>query len=150
MLTEFLDWHRRTLELKCSGLAPAQLSERALPPSRLSLQGIVRHLAGVERWWFQIRFAGEEVPLLFYSDEDPSQDFEDLSGPPAADLATWRAECDRARRIVAGSSLEDRGTLNDGRPVSLRHVLVSMIAEYSRHNGHADLLRERLDGAVGF
>jgi hypothetical protein len=150
-LTAFLDWHRRTFELKCSGVPSERLSERSIPPSGLSLHGIIRHLAGVERWWFRIQFAGEDVPLIYYSDDDPNQDFEGLDGDVAEDLAVWRAECDRSREIVARArSLDETGIQrSSGRPISLRRILVHTIAEYARHNGHADLLRERLDGATG-
>ena len=150
-LTAVLDWHRATFELKCAGLPPERLSERAVPPSSLSLHGLVRHLAGVERWWFRIQFAGEDVPLLYYSDDDPDQDFDRLDGDPGEDFAAWRAECERSRQVTAAAaSLDETGThLRTGEPVSLRRILVDMIAEYARHNGHADLLRERIDGATG-
>lgn len=150
-LTAVLDWHRATFELKCADLPPERLSERAVPPSSLSLHGLVRHLAGVERWWFRIQFAGEDVPLLYYSDDDPDQDFDRLDGDPAEDFAVWRAECERSRQVIAAAaSLDETGTrLRTGEPVSLRRILVDMIAEYARHNGHADLLRERIDGATG-
>jgi hypothetical protein len=151
-LTGLLDWHRQTFEQKCSGVPAARLSERGVTPSGLSLHGLIRHLAGIERWWFRVQFAGEQVPLLYYSDDDPDQDFESLDGDPDEALAVWRAECDRSREIVAGvSSLDQTGTmLRTGQPISLRRILVDMIAEYARHNGHADLLRERIDGATGY
>ncbi|MEU4657984.1 DinB family protein [Streptomyces sp. NPDC023723] len=150
-LAAFLDWHRATFEQKCSGLSAEQLSTRAVLPSTMSLHGLVRHLAGVERWWFRQQFAGEDVPILNYSDDDPDQDFERLDGDPGAAFAVWHAECERSRQIVAAAaSLDVTGTRRStGEPVSLRRILVDMIAEYARHNGHADLLRERLDGAVG-
>jgi len=149
---EKLDWQRKTFELKCSGVPSARLSEKGIPPSGLSLHGLVRHLTGVERWWFRVQFAGQDVPLIYYSDEDPDQDFDSLDGDAGEALAVWRAECDRAREIVAGaSSLDQTGTLRrSGEPISLRRILVNMIAEYARHNGHADLLRERIDGATGY
>ena len=151
ILTAYLDWHRQTFEMKCTGVPPERLSERGIPPSEMSLHGLVRHLAGVERWWFQTQFAGEDVPMLYYSDDDPGQDFDDLDGDVAEAMAVWRAECDRSREIVANaSSLDETGTHKATRnPVSLRRVLVHLIAEYARHNGHADLLRERIDGATG-
>ena len=151
ILTAYLDWHRRTFELKCAGVPPERLSEKGIPPSGLSLHGLARHLAGVERWWFRIQFAGEDVPMLYYSDDDPSQDFDALSGDPAEAFAVWRDECARSRQIVAAaSSLDQTGThAATGNPVSLRRVMVHLIAEYARHNGHADLLRERIDGATG-
>ena len=111
-LTGLLDWQRQTFELKCSGIPGARLSERGIPPSTLSLHGLIRHLAGVERWWFRVQFAGEDVPLLFYSDDDPDQDFDSLDGDVGEALAIWRAECDRSREIVATtSSLDETGTL---------------------------------------
>jgi hypothetical protein len=150
-LSAVLDWHRATFELKCSGLPPERLSERAVPPSALSLHGLVRHLAGVERWWFRIQFAGEDVPLLHYSDEDPDQDFDSLDGDVEEAFAVWRSECERSRRITdAAASLDVTGVRKrTGESISLRRIMVDMIAEYARHNGHADLLRERIDGSTG-
>ncbi|MEU7134234.1 DinB family protein [Streptomyces sp. NPDC046261] len=152
VLTAFLDWHRETFALKCSGVPAERLSDKGVPPSGMSLHGLIRHLAGVERWWFRTQFAGEDVPDLYYADDDPDQDFDALDGDPAEALAVWRAECERSREIVAATpSLEDTGRIvATGQPISLRVVLVKLIAEYARHNGHADLLRERVDGATGF
>jgi uncharacterized damage-inducible protein DinB len=150
ILTSFLDWHRETLALKCAGLSTEELSRTAIPPSGLSLHGLLRHLAAVERWWFRVRFAREQVPLLYYSDENPNQDFTGTGGDVSEALATWRAECDLARDIVGRSDLDDTGELQTGEPISLRRILVHMIAEYARHNGHADLLRERIDGSTGY
>jgi hypothetical protein len=95
--------------------------------------------------------AGEELPLLYYSDDDPNQDFDALDGDVAEAFAVWRAECERAREIVAAAPSLDRTGIRrrTGEPISLRRILVDMIAEYARHNGHADLLRERIDGATG-
>ena len=150
ILTAYLDWHRQTFELKCAGVARERLSEKGIPPSGLSLYGLVRHLAGVERWWFRQQFAGEELPMPYYSDDDPNQDFDTLDGDVAEALAVWRAECKRCREIVAMSSLDETGIeKRTGQPVSLRRIVVHLIAEYARHNGHADLLRERIDGATG-
>lgn len=151
ILSGFLDWHRATFELKCSGIPPERLSERTVPPSSLSLHGMVRHLAGVERWWFRLQFAGEDVPMLYYSDEDPNQDFDALDGDTEEDFAVWRAECQRSREIVAAAvSLDETGIRRrTGEPFSLRWLMVHLIAEYARHNGQADLLRERIDGAIG-
>lgn len=151
VLTGFLDWYRATFEQKCAGVPPRRLSERGVPPSRLSLHGLLRHLTGVERWWFQIQFAGADVPMIYYSDDDPDQDFESLAGDVDEALAVWRAQCAVSREIVAESTLDATGVaLRTGEPISLRHIMVSMIAEYARHDGHADLLRERIDGAVGY
>jgi hypothetical protein len=152
MLMEYLDYQRATLMVKCDGVPPERLVERAVSPSSLSLLGLVRHLTDVERVWFRCRFAGEEVPLLYYSDEDPERDFDDLTPSGVEDAFTvWRAECDHARRIVAAArSLDDVGReARNGQLWSLRWLMLRLIAEYARHNGHADLLRERIDGAVG-
>lgn len=150
-LSSVLDWQRATFELKCSGVPAERMSERAVPPSGLSLHGLVRHLAGVERWWFRIQFAGEDVPLLHYSDDDPDQDFDRLDGDVEEAFSRWRQECDRSREIVrAAHSLDATGTRKStGEPIALRRIMVDLIAEYARHNGHADLLRERIDGATG-
>lgn len=151
ILTAFLDWHRGTFELKCRGVAGERLSQKSVPPSGLSLHGLVRHLAGVERWWVRQHFAGEDLPMLYYSDDDPNQDFDRLDGDVSAAFAVWRAERDRARTIVAEAPSLDATCRSPvtGKEISLRYILVNLIAEYARHNGHADLLRERIDGAVG-
>ena len=150
-LTGYLDWQRATFELKCRGIAEQRLSERSVPPSAMSLHGLLRHLSGVERYWFQQQFLRADVPMLYYTDEDPDQDFEWLDGDIEQAFAVWHAECDRSREIVAAAgSLEDTGRfLQDDAEFSLRWLMLRMIAEYARHNGHADLLRERIDGAVG-
>src|SRR6266508_4281435 len=117
---------RATLELKCSGLDAADLARRSVEPSTLSLLGLVRHMAEVERIWFRQRMAGQDAPRHFYSKTDPDGDF--VAAAPDLDVVgndPWRG------------------------PVSLREVLVHMVEEYARHNGHADLLRERIDGRVG-
>jgi uncharacterized damage-inducible protein DinB len=151
ILNSFLDWHRATLELKCEGIPQERLSERSVPPSSLSLHGLLRHLAAAERWWFRIQFAGEQIPMLFYSDDDPNQDFDDLDGDINEAFDVWRKECEHSRRIVAAApTLDETGIRRStGEPISLRRIMVHMIAEYARHNGHADLLRERIDGAIG-
>ncbi len=151
MLTAYLDWHRQTFALKCAGLTSEELSRASMPPSTMSLHGLLRHLSGVERWWFQINFAGDPGPMLYYSDDDPDQDFTDLGGDVDQAVAVWNRECERSRQVVlAHDTLDETGTrVRDGQPISLRGVLVKMIAEYAQHNGHADLLREGIDGATG-
>src|SRR5450755_1043908 len=99
MLEAYLDYYRETFDLKCSGVVPVRLSERSSPPSTMSLHGLARHLAGVERWWFAINFAGLDLPMLYYSDDDPDQDFESLSGDPLEAVDVWRTECVRSRGI---------------------------------------------------
>ncbi len=150
MLAAYLDQVRRTFELKCAGLTAEQLRTRAVPPSTMSLHGLARHLAGVERWWFRLNFAHEDVPMLYYTDDDPDLDFEGTDGDPFVDLQVWRDECEQSRRVVAAAGLDDRAAPVVGdEPFTLRWVVLRMIAEYAQHCGHADLLRERLDGRTG-
>lgn len=150
-LLTFLEWQRSTLARKCEGLSAEQLRQRAAPPSGLSLLGLVRHLADVERGWFRRTLAAEEVPSLYGSDADPDGDFDNVDSADRDEaFATWLAECERSRQIAATRGLDDEGRQRSGRAVSLRWILVHMIEEYSRHNGHADLLRERIDGATGY
>jgi uncharacterized damage-inducible protein DinB len=151
-LTSFLEWQRATLAQKCTGLTPEQLRLRSSPPSTLSLLGLLRHMADVERGWFRINLNGEDLQALYSSEADPDGDFDNVETADADEAwATWRTECARAREIVEAHSLEDGGrNRQTGRPMKLRWTLVHMIEEYSRHNGHADLLRERIDGAVGY
>jgi len=149
-LTAFLDYNRETLALKCDGLTDDQLRERAVPPSSLSLLGIVRPMAEVERNWFQPVLAGEEMRLIYAPDMDWEGAFRDVAtGDVGEAFSTWRAECDHARALVASApTLETRG-FRRGEWFSLRWVLNHMLEEYARHNGHADLLRERLAGVTG-
>lgn len=156
MLCGWLDYHRETLAMKCEGLTPQQLATRSAPPSVLSLLGLVRHLSDVERGWFRRRLGREHAPPLYYSDDDPDGDFDNVdpattdAGAVDATFATWRAECARAREIVTGlASLDEVRFRHDGEDVSARWVITHMIEEYARHNGHADLLRERIDGSTG-
>lgn len=150
MLKAYLEHHRESIELKCSGVEPLRLSERSVSPSTMSLHGLIRHLAGVERWWFAINFAGMELPMLYYSDADPDQDFAALDGDPVEAMTAWRAECRRSREIVdAATGLEQVGAVAPHGSYTLRWLMLRMIGEYAQHAGHADLLRERIDGAVG-
>lgn len=152
MLVEFLAAQRTTLELKCAGLE-AELALRTVEPSTLSLLGLVRHLADVERRWSRRVLAGQEAPLLFGSDANPDEDFDGAVPDPAVTAAAWeawRAEVAFADRLVAEAPhLDVEGDDGWRGTVSLRWVLLHMIEEYARHNGHADLLRERIDGAIG-
>jgi uncharacterized damage-inducible protein DinB len=155
-LTGFLGWHRGTLELKCSGLDPEGLARQSVQPSSLSLLGIVRHMADVERVWFRRIMAGQDAPYRFSSREDRDGDFDNVRPDPALvaeAFQAWREEIAFADQFVAaapGLDLPARRLTSDGRDrMSLRWVLNHMIEEYARHNGHADLLRERIDGAVG-
>jgi hypothetical protein len=150
MLKAYLDHHRQSIELKCSGFPPQRMSERSAPPSSMSLHGLVRHLAGVERWSFAILFAGMDLPMLYYSDDDPDRDFELLDGDPLEALRVWRSECQRSREIVdAAPDLDQIGAVARNGVYSLRWLMLRMIGEYAQHAGHADLLREGIDGATG-
>ncbi|OEJ35481.1 Mini-circle protein [Streptomyces subrutilus] len=152
LLAAFLADQRTTLELKCAGVE-GELSRRSVEPSTLSLLGLVRHLADVERRWFRVVLAGQDVKPLFSSEADPDGGFDEAAaGPEAADEAwqAWRAEVAFAERFVAEApDLDVEGDDAWRGRVCLRWVLVHMVEEYARHNGHADLLRERIDGAVG-
>lgn len=150
-LLAFLDWQRTTLARKCDGLTPGQLRRRAAEPSTLSLLGLVRHMADVERGWFRRTLALEQAPDVFSSATDPDGDFNNVDEADVEEAFTaWHAECEWARQLVSARSLEDTGRHRTGTVVSLRWILVHMIEEYSRHNGHADLLRQRIDGATGY
>ncbi|WP_035795045.1 DinB family protein [Kitasatospora mediocidica] len=151
MLTSWLDYHRATLALKCADLTDDQLRQHPVTPSSLSLLGLVRHLAEVEHYWFQMVLHGVDSTGLYWTEQDPDTDFNGVAtADPATDFRTWRAEIERADRAIAGLPLETVGkTLRDGAEVTLRWILVHMIEEYARHNGHADLLREAVDGRTG-
>ncbi|MCW2500026.1 MAG: hypothetical protein JWN87_1702 [Frankiales bacterium] len=150
-LDAWLDYHRQTLQLKCAGLSPEQLRQRSVSPSSLSLLGLVRHMAEVERSWFRRRLLGEELHFLYCSDENPDGDFDDVdTADVETDFATFTEEVELARAAAAGRSLDATFFhAHRQRDMSLRWVYLHMIEEYARHNGHADLLRERIDGATG-
>jgi uncharacterized damage-inducible protein DinB len=145
MLQAFLDWHRATLLHKCAGLTGEQLAERAVPPSDLSLLGLIRHLTRVERAWFRQRFADEPIEDAYdreaaFAETDPAR--------AAADYARFTEECKLADAAAANAPLDATFT-HDGDTMSLRLLYLHMIEEYARHLGHADLLRERVDGVTG-
>jgi uncharacterized damage-inducible protein DinB len=154
-LAEFLRTQRLTLELKCGGLGADEMAQRSVEPSTMSLLGLVRHMAEVERIWFRRVLAGQDVPRLFQSADHPDGDFDGAVADPAVVDAAWqgwRDEVDFAERFVTDRpDLDMDGVVTDdhGHRVSVREVLVHMVEEYARHNGHADLLRERIDGRVG-
>jgi uncharacterized damage-inducible protein DinB len=151
MLEGWLEFHRATLLLKCEGLDDARRKARPVPTSKLSLHGLIRHMAEVERNWFSRGLLSDaDAPFLFFDPAIEDSELEPLEDADFdADLATWQAECERSRVIAAGRQLDDAGERN-GRPVSLRWIYVHMIEEYARHNGHADLIRELTDGSVGW
>ncbi|GLF94632.1 DinB family protein [Streptomyces yaizuensis] len=155
MLETWLEFHRETLAMKCAGLTEEQLRRTPVEPSPMSLLGLVQHMEAVEAEWFQRTFAGRDEPFRYPRDNGftvaPERTAEET-------LAGWRQEVERSRAVVAAAgSLDDSGTflepeaaevLGDSE-VSLRWILIHMIEEYARHNGHADLLRERVDGVTG-
>ena len=152
-LVEALRCARLTLEMKCAGLDAAAMAQRSVEPSTMSLLGLVRHLAEIERGSFRQVLAGQDVPNLYISPTNRDGDFD--GAVPDADVVAeawdaWRAEVDFATRFVAEApSLDITGTDPWLGPTSLREVLVEMIHEYARHLGHADLLRECIDGRIG-
>ncbi|MFJ9906473.1 DinB family protein [Streptomyces sp. NPDC101152] len=152
VLESWLDFHRATLELKCRGLDDAQVRRAAAEPSELTLLGLVQHLAEVERNWFQRVVGGLDVPPVYGERNESGYGLEPGRGLDEA-LDRWRREIARGRELCAGRSLEYRGRIVDGpvagAEVTLRWVLIHLIEEYARHNGHADILRERIDGVTG-
>jgi len=152
-LVEWLAYHRATLRAKCAGLTAEQLKRKAVPPSALSLLGLVRHMTIVERWWFRMHAGQEDVDLIYVSQERRTADFEDLDGADAAEnLEAFERECAAADAAVRGKSLDEvvpsRGRHAD-QVRNIRWIYLHMIEEYARHNGHADLLREAIDGTTG-
>ena len=151
MLEQWLAFHRVTLLLKCEGLSDAQRKSRPVGTSNLSLHGLVRHMAEVERGWFQRCLARQrEIPRIWARDDIEDSEMVPLTDAVwEADLAQWHEECETSVRLSSQHSLEDVGLLRSGDSCSLRWILHHMIEEYARHNGHADLLRELIDGEVG-
>ena len=152
MLAAWLDLQRATLAMKCDGLADEQLRDQAVPPSALSLLGLVRHMAEVERNWFRPLLAGEEMAGLWTAgpELDPEPAFDDAgTADVTVAFAAWRAECQRARELADAAASLDVTGMRGGARFSLRWVMIHLIEEYARHNGHADLLRERIDGSTG-
>jgi len=150
MLEAWLEFHRVTLLLKCEGLDDAARKSRPVPTSKLSLHGLLRHMAEVERSWFtRVLLSAPETPFIWF---DPAVDDSEIvpldDADWESDLATWHAECQLSRANAADKELDFTG-VRRGEPVSLRWIYVHMIEEYARHNGHADLIRELIDGAVG-
>ncbi len=150
-LRAFLDYHRATLAMKCQGLSDGELRQRSMPPSTLTLLGLVRHLAEVERTWFRRVINGEDIPLRWSAEGDFQAAYDASASTRAEAFGAWEQEVGHARRIEReAESLEVTGyQARWGEKVSLRLVMLHMIHEYARHNGHADFLREGIDGEVG-
>jgi hypothetical protein len=153
VLVDYLERYRMTLEMKCDGLDAEQMARRSVPPSTMSLLGLVRHLARVEHSWTRRVLEGRmELPRLYRTDEDRDLDFNGAVADDAvvADAwATWRREVDHARRYLNGVDSLGERVLVDGEAVEIRDIIVHLIEEYARHVGHADLLRECIDGRTG-
>ncbi|MEU0653765.1 DinB family protein [Streptomyces albogriseolus] len=153
MLEGWLDYHRATLARKCEGLTDEQLRAASVAPSELSLMGLVRHMAEVERSWFRRVFAGEDAGPLYYGEADPDGEFHPGETDTWKDAyETWQGEIEAARRAAAGHALDERSRArhhSHSGPCSLRWIYTHMIEEYARHNGHADLIRQAIDGATG-
>ncbi len=150
MLEAWLEYHRTTLLLKCEGLDDAGRKARPVPSSLLSLHGLVRHMAEVERGWFRSVLLGQpDTQPIWYDEAIEDSELvplDDADWP--SDLRAWQDECEASRGAAAGFSLDDTGMHREG-PCSLRWIYLHMIEEYARHNGHADLIRELVDGQVG-
>ena len=158
MLVAFLDWYRATLLLKAEGLSDEQARTAAVPPSDLNIMGLIRHMSEVERNWFQRWFIKADAPSIYCADDDPDEDRDMHPGPTDTlvdAIAVFNREVGLSRQITADASPEDLAA-HVGESVnwagfnpSLRWILIHMIEEYARHCGHADLLRECIDGVVG-
>jgi hypothetical protein len=150
LLRDLLDFHRSTLLFKCAGLTGEQLVQVPIPGSNLCLLGLIRHMSKVERIWFRQRFRREPIERLYSTDERPDADFEDVDPAHAeAEYATLLDEQQRARDAAAGALLDATFINKDGGVASLRFIYVHMVAEYARHNGHADMIRQCIDGVTG-
>lgn len=151
-LESWLDFYRATLAVKCAGLTEEQLRTASVPPSPLTLVGLVRHMAEVERNWFRRVLTGENAPPIYDPHADPNghDGGFDLDEHVSFEDARrqWEAEIAHARANCAGRQLDQTSPFLGGQ-VTLRWIYTHMIAEYARHDGHADLIRERIDGAVG-
>jgi uncharacterized damage-inducible protein DinB len=151
-LVEYIRYQRETLELKCSGLDAEQLATRSVPPSTMSLLGLVRHLADVEHSWFRRVWSAQDVPRLYRTEEEPDADFDDAVGDPAMVAEAWdrlHAEQAYADSLIEAETDLSRVIEYSRGVVSVRELLVHIVEEYARHNGHADLLRECVDGRIG-
>jgi uncharacterized damage-inducible protein DinB len=155
MLNGWLEHHRAILLWKCEGLTDEQLRRRSVPPSSMSLLGLIRHMTDVERGWFRAVFLGEDAPDLYETPDDPDGAFNDVDeADTAAAFSAFDAECEASRQAAAAAAdldvLSKYRSEQTGEQFSLRWILTHMIEEYARHNGHADLLRETVDGTTGY
>jgi uncharacterized damage-inducible protein DinB len=151
MLRTFLDYHRATLAMKCDGLTDEELRCQSMPPSSLSLLGLIRHMAEVERNWFRRVINGEDIPLVWSEKGDFQVAYDASTATRAEAFGAWQTEIEHSRRIEEAAESLDLVRHNErwDEDLSLRLVMLHLIHEYTRHNGHADLLREGIDGTVG-
>lgn len=151
MLRAFLDYHRATLAMKCEGLTDEDLRRPSMPPSTLSLLALVRHMAEVERAWFRRVFEDHEAPMVWADEIDFQAAFAASESSGQEAFAAWEAEVENSRRIEREAESLDMAGFQPrwDEEVSLRMVMIHVLLEYGRHNGHADLLREGIDGRVG-
>jgi hypothetical protein len=146
-LDAWLNFHRNTLLIKCAGLSAQQLKTRSADPSSLTLLGLVRHMADSERYWFRRQFRAAPISAIYW---DNGGDFTAVDEADAdADFATYNAEVQAARAATVDRLLDETFISTRGVTMDLRWVYLHMIEEYARHNGHADILRERIDGTTG-
>ncbi len=149
MLRDWLDWHRATLLRKCAGLDAGRLAIRSVPPSSLSLLGLVRHMSDTERGWVRQTFRGEPIPDLYYRADTPDADLREADPARAEeDFEIYRAECRAVDAALEGAELDDTFIFQETAH-SLRWMWQHLVEEYARHNGHADLIREAIDGSAG-
>jgi len=150
LLNAFLEFHRETLLWKCSGLTGTQLAERPIPTTGMSLLGLLRHLTDVERQWLRIVGNGERVESLYWGKPDRDSDFDDLTADGAErDYTAYVAEIEVCRTLQAKGLDSTVVDPDGGGRFTFRWILIHLIEEYARHNGHADLIREAIDGATG-
>ncbi|GHB05481.1 DinB family protein [Streptomyces chryseus] len=151
MLRAFLDYHRATLAMKCEGLTDEELRQQSMPPSTLSLLGLVRHMAEVERAWFRRVFEDNDAPMVWSDRIDFQAAYDASTSTREEAFAAWEAEVENSRRIEREAESLDRAGHQPrwGEEVSLRMVMLHVLLEYGRHNGHADFLRQGVDGTVG-
>lgn len=151
MLRSFLDYQRATLAMKCDGLTDDELRRQSMPPSTLSLLGLVRHMAEVERTWFRRVFEDHEAPMVWSEKVDFQAAFDASGSSRAEAFAAWEAEVAHSRRIERDAESLDVAGYQPRweEEVSLRMVMIHVLLEYGRHNGHADFLRQVIDGSVG-
>jgi uncharacterized damage-inducible protein DinB len=150
-LVRYLRVYRLTVQMKCDGLDAEQLARRSVEPSTMSLLGLIRHMADVERVWFRRRLAGNDVPPIYWADDAADVDWEGAVADDAVVADAWRAwreECAFADEFIEANEM-DLVVQTERGPLAVRDVVVHMIEEYARHAGHADLLRERIDGRTG-